>query len=168
MHKRHGFTIVELLIVIVVIAILAAITTVSFNGVQDRAKFTQQASNMEKVVRALQLYKADGGSTTDGVAGAASGNWYGGADSVYTGTTKSMRQALIDSGHLPANFSTPFMIALCTTSSDPVRVVLGRFDPIHSSTPQEQIQPTTCTNSSFTLYTDPAQQYKMNYAKVVS
>ena len=37
-QRRRGFTIVELLIVIVVIGILAAITIVSFNGVQNRAK----------------------------------------------------------------------------------------------------------------------------------
>lgn len=35
---RRGFTIVELLIVVVVIAILAAITIVAFNGIQNRAK----------------------------------------------------------------------------------------------------------------------------------
>jgi len=37
-QKKSGFTIVELLIVIVIIGILAAITIVSFNGIQDRAK----------------------------------------------------------------------------------------------------------------------------------
>lgn len=36
-HK-HGFTIVELLIVVVVIAILAAITIVAFNGIQERSR----------------------------------------------------------------------------------------------------------------------------------
>lgn len=36
-----GFTIVELLIVIIVIAILATISVVAYNGVQQRAKFTQ-------------------------------------------------------------------------------------------------------------------------------
>lgn len=36
--KQSGFTIVELLIVIVVIAILAAITVVAYNGIQNRAK----------------------------------------------------------------------------------------------------------------------------------
>ena len=40
-QKRTGFTIVELLIVIVVIGILAAITIVAFNGIQTRAKNTQ-------------------------------------------------------------------------------------------------------------------------------
>jgi prepilin-type N-terminal cleavage/methylation domain-containing protein len=36
--QKSGFTIVELLIVIVVIAILAAITIVAYNGIQNRAK----------------------------------------------------------------------------------------------------------------------------------
>lgn len=37
MKRQTGFTIVELLIVIVVIAILAAITIVAYNGIQNRA-----------------------------------------------------------------------------------------------------------------------------------
>lgn len=39
--NQKGFTIVELLIVIVVIGILAAITIVAFNGIQNRAKDTK-------------------------------------------------------------------------------------------------------------------------------
>ncbi|MBC7512702.1 prepilin-type N-terminal cleavage/methylation domain-containing protein [Candidatus Saccharibacteria bacterium] len=38
MNTLKGFTIVELLIAIVVIAILAAISIVAYNGVQQRAK----------------------------------------------------------------------------------------------------------------------------------
>ena len=37
MKKHNGFTIVELLIAIVVIATLASITVVAFNNVQERA-----------------------------------------------------------------------------------------------------------------------------------
>ena len=47
MKEQRGFTIVELLIVIVVIAILAAITIVAYNGIQNRAKTSagQSAAN---------------------------------------------------------------------------------------------------------------------------
>lgn len=38
LKKQKGFTIVELLIVIVVIGILAAITIVAYNGIQNRGK----------------------------------------------------------------------------------------------------------------------------------
>ena len=60
--KRDGFTIVELLIVIVVIGILAAITIVAFNGVQDRAKFTREKSDMLNLNKAIQLYYAENGT----------------------------------------------------------------------------------------------------------
>ena len=55
----NGFTIVELLIVIVVIAILAAITIVAFNGIQDRARYTALFSETKQASTQLELIKAD-------------------------------------------------------------------------------------------------------------
>jgi prepilin-type N-terminal cleavage/methylation domain-containing protein len=54
MKKQTGFTIVELLIVIVVIGILAAITIVSFNGVQDRANQNKINNDMRNLNQAIE------------------------------------------------------------------------------------------------------------------
>ncbi|RZM11724.1 MAG: prepilin-type N-terminal cleavage/methylation domain-containing protein [Pedobacter sp.] len=61
LQKQKGFTIVELLIVIVVIGILAAITIVAFNGIQTRGYDGRRTSDVSNVKKALELYKADEG-----------------------------------------------------------------------------------------------------------
>jgi len=63
--KNQGFTIVELLIVVVVIAILAAITIVSYNGITNRANGSAAASNAANVLKKAELYATDD-TTTDG------------------------------------------------------------------------------------------------------
>jgi prepilin-type N-terminal cleavage/methylation domain-containing protein len=57
--KQQGFTIVELLIVIVVIAILAAISIVAYTNVQRQARDTERAANAKSVVDALAIYNAE-------------------------------------------------------------------------------------------------------------
>ena len=57
--KVSGFTIVELLIVIVVIGILAAITIVSYSGITNRANGTQAITNAESVQKVGEAYNAD-------------------------------------------------------------------------------------------------------------
>lgn len=57
-YTNPGFTIVELLIVIVVIGILATITVVAYNGIQDRAAdvaIKSDLSNMGKLLMAEGL-----------------------------------------------------------------------------------------------------------------
>ena len=58
-QQQKGFTIVELLIVIVVIAILAAVTIVAYNGIQNRAKDFSFASSLSGVAKKLELAKVD-------------------------------------------------------------------------------------------------------------
>lgn len=56
---KSGFTIVELLIVVVVIAILAAITIVSYNGITNRANASAAKSTAATWQKKLELYNAE-------------------------------------------------------------------------------------------------------------
>lgn len=53
-----GFTIVELLIVIVVVAILAAISIVAYNGIQERSRNATTISAVNTYVKLIKLYMA--------------------------------------------------------------------------------------------------------------
>jgi prepilin-type N-terminal cleavage/methylation domain-containing protein len=61
-NTPRGFTIVELLIVIVVIGILAAIVIVAYNGVTKSAQQTAIISEMKQWQKLFQAYKALNGS----------------------------------------------------------------------------------------------------------
>lgn len=58
-QQTRGFTIVELLIVIVVIAILAAITIVAFNGIQKRARNTKTINAVKDYIKLYSAYAVD-------------------------------------------------------------------------------------------------------------
>lgn len=60
--NKAGFTIIELLVVIVVIGILASITIVSYNGVTDRAKSVSAKSSASTVAQKAELYRIENGS----------------------------------------------------------------------------------------------------------
>lgn len=61
MNVRNGFTIVEVIVVTVVISILATITVVAYNGMQDRAYMSQLRSTVETYTKVLKMYRVDHG-----------------------------------------------------------------------------------------------------------
>lgn len=66
LHHRHtsnspksAFTIVELLIVIVVVAILAAISIVAYNGIQERARASTVSSALANAKKKISVWQVD-------------------------------------------------------------------------------------------------------------
>lgn len=70
--QQSAFTIVELLIVIIVIGVLAAVTTVAFNGLQARARASEAAAATSNSKKQLENYKTvNGAYPTNGNLSAA-------------------------------------------------------------------------------------------------
>lgn len=69
-RKNTGFTIVELLIVIVVIGILAAIVIVSYNGIKNSADRASSASEAKQWAKLFELYKVKHGDLSAFAVGA--------------------------------------------------------------------------------------------------
>ena len=78
-RKQKGFTIIELIVVIVVIGILASIVYVSFTTVQKRSRDSQRDRDVMDIQRGLdKYYAANGaypqiGTTADGTSADAQG-----------------------------------------------------------------------------------------------
>lgn len=72
LKQQQGFTIVELLIVIVVIGILAGLVLNTFNGIQARARDTERKTDVNSIHAQVEAYHADNGyyPTTANVASA--------------------------------------------------------------------------------------------------
>ena len=70
-HQSVGFTIVELLIVIVVIGILAAITIVAYNGIQNRANDVAVQSDLSNFHKRMEMQRSINGAypATNGLTG---------------------------------------------------------------------------------------------------
>lgn len=59
--KQQGFTIVELLIVIVVIGILAALVITTFTGIQQKARNTERETDIKALQGQIEAYYAQNG-----------------------------------------------------------------------------------------------------------
>ena len=84
---QGGFTIVELLIVVVVIAILAAVTIMSYNGITARAQQSKISEDLTNLQKAILVARNNTGKTLMGVTG--SGYTSGNCLSKTTGTDLS-------------------------------------------------------------------------------
>lgn len=96
-RTTSGFTIIELVIVISVIAILATLALVSYNGVTERAKTSQTTSAASQWLKALMSYRARNGGFPN-YNGCLGNNYPYGPDGTATNVGNSFQCRELTSG----------------------------------------------------------------------
>lgn len=161
--KQTGFTIVELLIVIVVIGILAAITIVAYNSIQAKARDTTRKNDLAGLSKATKLYAADIGDYAEAGCGSG-GSGSGWLPSDYDGagplvsvntcltTNKYLSKIVIDPGGLQScSGLTCYAYMKCSGN-------LGTYYLAHLET-----LPQTSTDTDSTNCSTWDTAYGMNY-----
>jgi len=113
-YHRKGFTIVELLIVIVVIGILAAITIVAYNGIQSRARDTTRKQDLAQLAKSTQLYSVDKGDFAEANCGNGSGSGWLGTDYDAGGPYVSINVCLTTGNYLSKVLTDPTGAGSCS------------------------------------------------------
>ena len=159
-ESNRGFTIIELLIVIVIIGILVAITAVSYNGITKQAKEATAKSDLKQASAQLEIDKAKSSTnnqypnTTSGLKSSpgtnleitSTGSTYclsatASPDIAFHVTnTNTSPQPGVCSGHLPAD--TPTELANNTPIQDVNRLQCNNL-PIYDGTNTSAIRTVT-------------------------
>ncbi|RYF28608.1 MAG: type II secretion system protein [Chloroflexi bacterium] len=135
---ESGFTIVELLIVIVVIGILAAITIVAFNGIQNRGKTASAQSAANVIIKKAEAANSVASAYPTSTATFAANN-----ESTLTGSGVDL--AAITAGTAPTKSATVEYTPCATTSGAGAQVSYYDYTKSGAATKVTQTIGGACT-----------------------
>ena len=193
--RQKGFTVVELLVVIVVIGILATVAFVNYQGVQAKARDTERKTEVQAIADGIRLYRLKYGNDIDTGSGCGGNNngtgYFAFQDrSTPISTTsysKSIMQCLQEAGYLdgemidPSNcvsgsYAAPgkvcqpsgyyYMKYTCNYQSQRVSVVYARLETEDHTSDLDNFD-NNLVNGTNTCNSIGVKTYKMNYMVLV-
>lgn len=159
---KSGFTIVELLIVIVVIAILAAITIVAYNGIQQRGRDTVRKNDLTQISKLLRLYETDNGDLANANCGNGSGSGWMTSDYDGTGPYLPINTCLMNGANVTKVPIDPSGVGSCSGLTCHAYMKANCSGTVYLYANLESL-PQTGTETDGTCYSTWDTSYGMNY-----
>lgn len=72
---KKGFTLIEILVTVTIIAVLLAVAAVSYRSINQRSRDARRRSDVEQLRSSLEMYRTDNGSYPSGIGW--EGTWVG-------------------------------------------------------------------------------------------
>lgn len=143
--NNKGFTIVELLIVIVIIGILAALVLNSFRGVQERARDTERQTDINAQAGQLEVYYTDN-SGYPVIADVSTDSWitsnFKGADLNAWRTPKAANNSMTDTANpTKAQYGYQTFNDDGTACTGPTGTLCAKFKLYWYSEDKKQVMP---------------------------
>lgn len=147
-----GFTIVELLIVIVVIAVLAAITVVAYNGIQTRARQSKIDTDVAMLMKAVRLARESSATSLRFITGST---YTAGS---CTGNPDGTNLAALPSSNACWTGYRAALAAISTASGANVNNLVDPWGrPYLIDENEAEVGPGVCTQDSIGPYRQPFQ-----------
>jgi prepilin-type N-terminal cleavage/methylation domain-containing protein len=156
-HSTRGFTLVELLVVIVILGVLAGIVVFAVNGISDRGQNSACAADTQTITHAEEAYFAQHGTYASEGTLATSGGLLSSESTLHDVTLSGQSYTIINTGTCGISFPTdgfePPAVAAVSGSFDtynngssfgPWSVVGGSVDVVSNAYWQ---QPVTATDT---------------------
>ncbi len=118
---KKGFTLIEILIVVVIIGVLAAVVLISLDSAQAKARDTRRLSDLNELANAFRMYYEKNNTYVISDAGPMSGyahqGWLNCNTTCGGYSAKTLDQALVEMNLISAPIDDP-MCKLPTTTAD--------------------------------------------------